>query len=160
MKFFSFENATQTTTENDEIYITEVNVLYDLFERKLAYNPTIIDNSFTVGEEDSGRIDLISRKLYSSMQYVEETLIMNNIVNPFSIEQNDTIYYTSDYNKLDLMHIKDKTINQDNKYKILNINKNKTSTNSVSLPPSVNPGIDQLSIDYNKKKITIINKFK
>lgn len=157
MKIHSFENASITTTELDND--GNINVLYDLFERKIISN-NISDSYYVTPLEKSCRIDSVSKEIYKNIGYTEETMVLNNIVNPFSIKQNDIILYTSDYERLDLLYIKDKTLNEDNKFKILNINKSKSSTNSVSLPPSVNPGIKQLDIDYNKKKITIINKFK
>ena len=157
MKIYSFEKAELTTSEVDENGMDHV--LFDLFERRVRYS-NIADNYITVPNEYSCRIDMISKKLYQSIGYTEETMVMNNIVNPFSVKPNDIIYYTSDYEKLDLLYTKDSNLNSENKYKILNINKSKASSNVASLPPSVNPGLNQMDIDYNKKKITIINKFK
>lgn len=156
MKIYSFENANSTTTETDN---DVDNVLYDMFERKMVNN-RISDTYYIIPIEKSCRIDLISKELYGSVSYTEEIMVMSNIVNPFSVKTNDMILYASDYTKLDLMYVKESTINQGNKFKILNINKSKSSNNQLSLPPSVNPGMKQINVDYNKKKITIINKFK
>ena len=158
MKIYSFENSKSTTSEKNSN--NEDMVLYDLFERKMIYNDSIIDSYHVVPLEQSCRLDLVIDKLYENIDYAEETLVMSNIVNPFSIKQNDIIKYTNDNAKLDLMYVKDTNLNSGNKYKILNINKNKSSKNLVSLPPSVNPGIKQLDIDYDKKKISVISKFK
>ena len=57
------------------------------------------------------------------------------------------------------MHTSEYKPENSNKFKILNINKNKRSSNT-ELPPSVNPGLKQIDIDYDKKKITVLNKFK
>lgn len=157
MKIYSFENAVNTTTQTDENDIDYV--LYDLFERKMRWN-NIAESYYTVPMEKSGRIDLISKELLQSIGYTEELMVMNNIVNPFSVKTNDVLSYTPDYTKFDLLYIKDSTMNVDNKFKILNINKSKESTNFTNLPPSVNPGIKQMNIDYDKRKITIVNKFK
>ena len=158
MKLYSFENAEITTTYDNIDGST--NVIYDLFERKMAYNNNILNSYYITNVDDECRIDLVTRKIYEDTQLSEEIMIMNNIINPFSIKTNDIIYYSTDKSNIDLMKIKEPTLNQGNKYKILNINKNKSSGNRESLPPSVNPGMKQIDIDYNKKKITIINKFK
>jgi hypothetical protein len=58
------------------------------------------------------------------------------------------------------MYKQDKNINEENKNKILNVNKSKTSK-SFNYPPPIKPdNLTQLDINYSQKKITIINKFK
>jgi len=153
MKIYSFENANTITAEDGS-------AIYDLFERTLRNVDGIKDSTYYIPLEYSGRIDMISNYLYNGTQYTEELMVMNNIVNPFSMKQDDIIYYASDPNNLNILHKGDDTTNKENKYKILNINSSKASGNISSLPPSVNPGLKQMDIDYNKKKITIINQFK
>ena len=75
------------------------------------------------------------------------------------IEENQYLTYVTEIDKIDNMHTSEFNSENTNKFKILNINKSKRSSNT-ELPPSVNPGLKQIDIDYDKKKITILNKFK
>ena len=153
MRFYSFENSTKDdTSETGELLI-------DIFEKTIIDNIDLKNYLYQVPIEFSGRIDLITNVLYSNIDYTEEVLVMNNIVNPFSVKTGDILYYTEIEN-LDLLYHTDSEINISNKQNILNINKSKGSTKRLSLlPPSVNPGIKQMDIDYGKKTITLINKF-
>ena len=153
MKFYSFENSSFTEiTDNGEILI-------DLFETTVIDNPQLKNYVYQVPLEYTGRVDLVTKELYDSINYTEELLVMNNIINPFSVETGDILYYTDNGNLSSLYH-QDTTTDISNKQNILNINKSKGSTKRLSLlPPSVNPGINQMDIDYGKKTITLINKF-
>ena len=152
MRFYSFENSTKDdTSETGELLI-------DIFEKTIIDNIDLKNYLYQVPIEFSGRIDLITNVLYSNIDYTEEVLVMNNIVNPFSVKTGDILYYTEIEN-LDLLYHTDSEINISNKQNILNINKSKGSTKRLSLlPPSVNPGIKQMDIDYGKKTITLIYK--
>lgn len=134
-------------------------LLFDLFEKTICDHLPIKNKIFMVDTDHACRIDNICEKIYGGDNKTEELLVMNNILNPFSVEKGDLLYYTDSYENFNLMYVRDSKLDESNKYKILNINKNKKSKN-VGLPPSVNPGLKQLDIDYEQKRITIINKFK
>jgi hypothetical protein len=131
----------------------------DLFERTMIEDDSIKDSIYTVNTDFSCRLDSVCYDMYDSNGYTEELSVMNNILNPFSIEKGDVLYFTNSTDNFNTMYISESKLNTTNKLKILNINKSKTSTN-VSLPPSVNPGLKQIDVDYDKKRITVINKFK
>lgn len=153
MKIYSLENISTFTEE-------EGTTLYNLFEKTIINNNSVKENMYYVPIEYSCRLDLVLKELFSDISYTEEVCVLSDIVNPFSIKQNDLIYYPNDKEKFGNLHIIDESMYNDNKYKILNINKNKDTRNSKNLPPSVNPGIKQMDVDYVKKRITIVNKFK
>ena len=136
---------------------------YDLFQKTMVNDNTIDYNYFNVTDEYEGRIDLISKYLYGSGDYVEQLMTINNILNPWSIKTGDVIQYPSDSGNFTLLYKKDEPVN-DQKDKILLMNKNKTTkkdSNRLGSPPVIKPdNLKQVDINYVKKKITIINKFK
>ena len=135
-------------------------VLNDLFESTMYNNTDLKTYPYTIPFEQTSRIDAICDSIYGGTKYTEETMVMNNIINPFSVESGDVILFT-DVNELSKLYATEPTSSTGNKSQILNINKSKSSTKRMSLlPPSVNPGIKQVDIDYNKKTITVLNKFK
>ena len=154
MIIYSFENSKKSQiSETGE-------TLLDLFETSVVYVESLKNYKYIIPLEYTNRIDLITIHLYDSGEYVEELMTMNNIMNPFSMETDDVLYFTLPDN-LQEMYRTDLEKDTSNKSQILNINKSKSSTKRMSLlPPSVNPGIKQVDIDYNKKTITVLNKFK
>ena len=159
MRFYSFERDNkQITDEVDNS--NETGFIVDLFEKTLINNDNIKNGVYYMDNDYSCRMDTICSFLYDGdTSYVEELLVLNNIVNPFAVEKDSYILYVKNIEKFANMYASDYNKQDGNKFKILNINKNKTSSN-VQLPPSVNPGLNQIDVDYNKKKITVLNKFK
>jgi len=70
------------------------NDLYDLIEQTFTLN-TIPLFKFIVGREEEMRPDLISYKLYKSVNYVDFILNLNEIDNPLNIKEGDVILYTT-----------------------------------------------------------------
>ena len=153
MQIYSFENL----EINNDGY-------YDLFKKTMVMKSKNIDYyRFIITDEYEGRLDLISRYLYGSSNFIEELMMVNNIINPFSIKSGDLIYFLKDANDYGLMYEKDEEIN-DQKDKILLMNRNKSTkkdVNRLGSPPVIKPdNLKQIDVNYIKKKITIINKFK
>lgn len=136
---------------------------YDLFQKTMINNDNIFYNYFYVTDEYEGRIDLISQKLYGTTDYIEELMTINNIINPWSIKSNDIIYYANASSDYSIIYKNDEPLNEQ-KDEILLMNKNKTTkkdVNRLGSPPVIKPdNLKQVDINYVKKKITIINKFK
>jgi hypothetical protein len=157
MKLYSFENGNinyNTEVESGGDTIT----LFDLFQKTVIDNENIKDNLYYVKTEEICRIDNICNNIYNDTSYIEELLVMNNILNPFAIEEGKYLYYTTNSTDFANMHTSDVTSDTSLKSQILSINNNKTSSNA--LVPSANPGLTQLSTNYDTKTITVINKFK
>lgn len=158
MKFYSFERLNNTISFYDE-NIGNVTI-YDLFERTIFNNTNLNKNLYITSTDDVCRIDKICNNInVGYLEYIEELMVSNNILNPFSIEESQYLVYVVDVDKIENMHSSEYKQENSNKFNILNINKNKIS-NNTELPPSVNPGLKQIDIDYDKRKITILNKFK
>lgn len=157
MRIYTFEqdNISTTTEVDNDLSFT----LYDLFKKSLIYNGNIVDSIYYVKNDNSCRIDTICNNIYGGTAYTEELLVTNNIINPFSIEDGDMLEYPDDPTKFGNMYTTDVVMNKSNKFNILKINKDKTA-DIKQLPPSINPGLNQIDVDYKKKKITVINKFK
>ena len=152
MRFYSFETLN-----------IETDGFYDLFQKTMINNFNIDFSYFYVTDEYEGRIDLISNYLYGNSNYIEELMTINNIFNPWSIKNGDIIYYAKSSSDFGLMYQKDVTDNTQ-KDRILLMNKNKSTkkdSNRLGSPPVIKPdNLKQVDINYIKKKITIINKFK
>lgn len=158
MKFYSFEKLNTLTSVYDE-NTGDVSI-YDLFERTIYNNTDLKRNPYITSFDDVCRLDKVCNNINSGyLEYIEELIVSNNILNPFSIEENQYLTYVIEVDKIENMHTSEYKPENSNKFKILNINKNKRSSNT-ELPPSVNPGLKQIDIDYDKKKITVLNKFK
>lgn len=152
MKIYSFEKL----TINDDGY-------YDLFEKTIVNKSDLYGRIFTVTDEYEGRLDLISKYIYGSTDYVEELMVANNILNQWSIKSGDELIVFDDSTIFSSLYKTDITTNE-NKDTILMMNKNKsnvTDSNRIGSPPTIKPdNLKQMNINYNKRKITIINKFK
>lgn len=152
MKIYSFENL---NIGNDGFY--------DLFQKTMVNNIQQSYKYFVVTDEYEGRIDLVSMYLYGTNIYTEELMTLNNIINPWSIKNGDYIFYyesTSDYSTF--YKKDDPTYSQKDEILLMNKNKStKKDSNRLGSPPVIKPdNLKQVDINYTKKKISIINKFK
>ena len=70
------------------------NNLYDLFSfsgvRDIMSIQKYLD---VVNDGEECRMDLISKRLYGTSAYVEELMRINNILNPFSVNAGDPLYF-------------------------------------------------------------------
>jgi hypothetical protein len=156
MNFYTFENTNKKATSDGQL-------LYDFFEKTMKNDYGLRYSQYIVPEEFDTRLDLVCSHLYGDLDYMEELMAQNGIINPFSIKTGDILYYAYSTDDLDAIHDKDEDINEENKKNILNINKNKSTKKDINseLPPSVRPkNLKQLDINYNNKKISVMNKFK
>jgi hypothetical protein len=151
MKIYSFENGK-----------IGQDGLYDLFKKTVVNRVDIDVSPFVITDEFDGRLDLVCKYLYGSNEFMEELMAMNGIINPHSIKTGDEIFYTES-NKLKQLYHKDEE-DDSNKSDILNINKDKTTSsdpNRKNYPPSIKPAnMKQITVNHNKKKITVTNKLK
>ena len=115
MNFYSFDNLKMDDTGH-----------YNLFDKTMINIPATYQ-SFLVTEEFQGRLDLVCRFIHGSTDYLEELMTINNIINPYSIKINDFIYYFSSASNYQILYQSDPDINDNNKNKILLMNKNKTT---------------------------------
>jgi len=156
MQFYTYDNTNQKVSK-------EGYILYDFFDKTMVNDKELIYSQYTVPEEFDSRLDLVCRHIYGSTDYMEELMTQNGIINPFSIKSGDELYYSYSTNDLRALYQRDKDLNEENKKKILSVNKNKASSQdpNASLPPSIKPGnLKSVDVNYSKKVITVINQFK
>jgi hypothetical protein len=156
MNFYTYNNTNQKVTKDGY-------VLYDFFEKTMVNNIEAIYSKYIVPEQYEGRLDLVCKHIYGNADFMEELMTQNGIINPFSVKTGDEIYYAYTTNELGVLYQRDINTNEETKKKILNVNKNKSSKQdpNASLPPTIKPGnLKSVDINYNKKKISIINKLK
>lgn len=151
MKIYSFENQT-----------IQKDGLYDLVKKTIVNKIDLDVDEFVVPDEFDGRLDLVSKHFYGSGDYVEELMVMNGLINPFTIKTGDVIYYIES-GKMKQLYQKDEE-NDSAKQDILKSNKSKSTATDSSrkdFPPSLKPNnIQQVSVNHSKKKITVLNKLK
>lgn len=156
MNFYTFNNTNKKVTSDGYI-------LYDFFEKTMVNDAELIYSDYTVPEEYDSRLDLVCRHIYGNADYMEELMTQNGIINPFSVKTGDILYYSFSTDALKALYKRDVDIDDETKQKILNVNKSKASSSdpNAGLPPSIKPNnLKAINVNYNKKKITVINKFK
>ena len=156
MEFYTFNNTNKKISTGGYL-------LYNFFEKTMVNDEQLYYSTYTVPEEYDARLDLVCKHIYGKITVMEELMTQNGIINPFSIKTGDILYYAFSTNELNILYQRDKTLNDENKKKILNVNKNKSFKQdpNTGLPPSIKPNnLKAVDINYNKKIITIINKFK
>jgi hypothetical protein len=156
MNFYTFENTNIKETKEGQR-------LYDFFEKTMVNDEELFYSTYTVPEEYDARLDLVCNQIYGTTDVMEELMTQNGIINPFSIKTGDELYYAYSTNELSILYKRDVDINDENKKRILNVNKSKTSKQdpNSSLPPSIRPNsLKPIDVNYNKKTITVINKLK
>lgn len=135
---------------------------YNLFKKSVVNRQNLTFRTTVVNEEFKGRADLLCSHIHGSTKYIEEFLVLNNIINPYSIKPGMTVKYLNNPNDYYLLHDSDPE-ETNVKDEILQMNKNKyfrRDSNRIGSPPTIKPdSLKQLDINYSKKKITILNKF-
>jgi len=156
MDFYTFDNTNRKQINTGEL-------LYDFFEKTMVNDRELIYSVYIVPEEYDARLDLICNHIYHDTDLMEELMTQNGIINPFSVKTGDQLYYSYSKAELKALYKRDLNNNEENKRNILNMNKSKTSKQdpNASLPPSIRPSnLKPIDINYNKKVITVMNKFK
>lgn len=136
--------------------------LYNLFQKNISYQ-TIYSSLFVVPREFEMRLDKVSNYLYGSPDFIEELMLLNDILSPYSIKEGDSIWYCSIENMQNL-YVKDSMSDNENvRKKIINAaqpdrNKKKIKQDD-SLPPTVKPSnLKQITINKDNS-VRIINSF-
>lgn len=159
MKILSFDTTLYSKLEREEI-----TGLFNLFKKNIVntYDITSL-KYYIVPREYEMRLDRISEFLYGSPNYVEELMVLNNILNPYSIKQGQYIYFC-DLNEISKLYTKDELSDEKekNRNKLLSSNRKdkKISENdNKNLPLTIKPSnLEQIKVgdDFT---VQIINKF-
>lgn len=113
---------------------------------------------YIVPPENVGRLDKISVALYGSNEYVDELMKINNIINPYSINEKDEILYP-EFNDLVVTHLPIE--NETDAITKINNPKNtrKDSNRKSAVVPVVVKDKNAKQVEWNKenKTLSIIN---
>lgn len=158
MKITSFDGKTNIRLKRD----VKQKDLFNLFQKNLVLNENIrIINSYIVPLEYEMRLDKISNFLYGSPDFTEELMIMNNIMNPYSVLEGQYIYYC-DYDSLSLFYTTDPDVTTTTRDKLISssqTNNKVKQSNDNNLPLTVKPSnLNQITVTKDNK-VKIINSF-
>ena len=160
MKILSFDNNGNYRIKRD----SEQNNLFDIFQKNIVNNLSIGKRIYIVPREYEMRLDRISEHLYGSSDYVEELMILNDLISPYSVKEGQYIYFCQ-YEDLVQLYTTDEIPTQQDKARQALINSIQTDRNKKNLfndsnlPISIKPTIlKQVSVT-NDNKIKIINTF-
>jgi len=110
------------------------------------------------------RPDLICYNIYGNFEYVDEFLTWNNILNPWSVKQGQIVFYLNEDDIL-ILRLKVSDDSQQTIESLINSNKDTKKDinreNGTGLTPTIKPaGLKEVNVDYNNKKIKIMDSFK
>ena len=160
MKILSFDDNGNNLIKRD----SNQNNLFDIFQKNIVNTLYIQKRIYIVPNEYEMRLDAISNHIYGSSDYVEELMILNDLINPYSVKEGQYIYYCQ-YSDLSKLYITDDIPTQQDKARqalinSIQTNRNKKNlSNDENLPLTIKPtSINQISVT-NDNKIKIINTF-
>lgn len=157
MKIYSF----------DKKNLAKKGEIYDIFEKNIKYSNRVTLYQYIVPMEREMRLDLISTDIYGSSDYMEELIILNNIINPYSVKVGQVLLFCPK-SEINALYTKDEMKTDDeNKQKIIKaaqkkkIHQQKKFESDTSLPTTIMPdNLKQVKIDKKNKKIKLLNSFK
>ena len=141
------------------------NNLFNLFQKNIMIVPNIQLNYYIVPKEFEMRMDRISNFIYGSPNYVEELMVLNDIINPYSVQEGQYIYYCDQIN-LQYLYTTDDLINTNNNTNRQDLisssqpNRDKQNlSNDQNLPLTIKPSnLNQITIGSDNN-VQIINSF-
>ena len=150
MYSFTLENLTKNYYKNDN--------LYDIFKNTIVDKNISVNTTF-VQEGEEMRLDLISKRIYGTTAYVEHLMVINNIVNPWSIQAQDEIFFV-DIDNIRLLEQLEKD-DEETSNKVTKLNKNTRidPNRNKGVIPTIKPlTLKQIENDKNNEKIKINTK--
>jgi phage FluMu protein gp41 len=147
MDTFTFEVIKRNTDQDN---------LYDIFSKSVVDKP-IKRKKNVVLESEDGRLDIFSKRIYGTKKYVEELMMINNIINPFSVKSGDELSYV-DYNNITAFRETEK--DDKNVESVTNPKRNKNtrkdSNRDKGVPPTIRPAdFEQILVDKKNKTIKL-----
>jgi len=136
--------------------------LFDLFQKNIVNDQTIPLKIYIVPREYEMRLDRISEHIYGTANYVEELMVLNDIINPYTVKEGQYIYFCQ-VEFLTKLYTKDEILSQLEQTRISLINStqpNKDKQNSEQgLSPTIKPSsLKQVKVSKDNK-VQIINSF-
>ena len=159
MKITSFD-----TTGNNILRDPKQDYLFDLFQKNIVFTRNIVLIPYIVPREFEMRLDRISNYIFSSPDYVEELMVINDIINPYSVKEGQVLYYCT-VDSVTYLYTKDELLNnnEEQRQSLINSsqpNRQKQKLNSnQNLPVTVkSSNLQQIKVT-NDNKVQIINSF-
>ena len=159
MKITSFD-----TTGNNILRDPKQDYLFDLFQKNIVFTRNIVLIPYIVPREFEMRLDRISNYIFSSPDYVEELMVINDIINPYSVKEGQVLYYCT-VDSTPYLYTKDELLNnnEEQRQSLINSsqpNRQKQKLNSnQNLPVTVkSSNLQQIKVT-NDNKVQIINSF-
>lgn len=139
--------------------------LFNLFQKNIVLSQGIAYYIYVVPREFEMRLDRISNYLYGSPDYVEELMVLNDIISPYSIKEGQYIFYCN-LDSLQSLYVKDDMTNENeiNRQKLIassqpNRENTKFNNTDKNLPPTIKPSnLQQIKVNKDNT-IQIINSF-
>lgn len=162
MKIFSFDNnSTNNKIKRDPIQ----GELFNLFQKNIVLYPNIPLGIYIVPREYEMRLDRISNHIYGSPDYMEELMVLNDILNPYSVKEGQYIFYCN-FESLGLLYTNDNMSDEieKNRQSLIkssqpNRDRQKLSNSDKNLPPTIKPSnLNQIKVNKDNS-VQIINTF-
>ena len=124
---------------------------------------TLYPHIVTIQEEM--RPDLVTWSIYGQKGYIDEIMTLNNIVDVFSINQGDVIWFCDENDMPKLQVAQGTKTNEDIINSLIDPNSERkidyNRETGENLLPSIKPtNLKQVQVDSNNNTITITNKLK
>ena len=160
MKILSFDTRSTTRISRDN----NQDGLFNLFQKNIINSNNVTLKGYIVPREYEMRLDKISNHIYGSPDYMEELMVLNDIINPYSVKEGQLIYFCS-VNSLSNLYTKDEMLEdkEAKRQKLIkssqpNRNKQKTASDQ-NLPPNIKPAnLEQIKVSKDNR-VQIINSF-
>lgn len=159
MNILSFDDTNNFTIKRDP----NQGNLFNLFQKNIMVIPNIPLNIYVVPREYEMRMDRISNHIYGSPNYVEELMVLNDIINPYSVQEGQYIYFC-DQSNLQYLYTTDDLLNNKEiaRQQLISSsqnNKNIQNTNDKNLPLTIKPSnLNQVTVSADNT-VQIINSF-
>lgn len=158
MKITSFDDTTNKINRDPKQLD-----LFNLFQKNIINVQNLSLMVYIVPKEYEMRLDRISQQLYGTDNYVEELMILNDIINPYSVKEGQYIYFC-DINSLANLYTKDDMTNSNEIKRQELINSTQkvqdiTVSTDKNLPPNIKPSsLNQITVT-DDNQVKIINSF-
>lgn len=165
MKILSFDNDINSKIKREPTQ----DYLFDLFQKNIVNTNNFPLQIYIVPREFEMRLDRISNYIYGSPNYMEELMVLNDIISPYSIKEGQYIYfaqvdnlqkmYTTDELQNSKETARQNLINSSQTNKEKQTSNNLVGTNDKNLAPTIKPSnLQQIKVTKDNN-IQIINSF-
>jgi len=140
--------------------------LFNLFQKNILNTNNVQLQIYIVPIEFEMRLDRISNFIYGTPNYVEELMVLNDIISPYSVKEGQYIYFCQVDNLQKLYTIDElQNLKENARQNLISSslsnkqNPNLYGTSDENLPPTIKPSnLKQIKVSKDNN-IQIINTF-